>query len=96
VYFAVQVDKSEKFAKHSDRSSNDSADLKVDIRTSSSLSNVHEDTSDRWEDRSDVPTPRLTNGGEGIYRYSADYTEPTLPLKSVSFTYKIFFAKYQK
>ncbi|XP_059484778.1 irregular chiasm C-roughest protein-like [Neocloeon triangulifer] len=77
----VVVDMPEKSAKLSDRSSNDS-DLKVDIRTSSSLSNVHEDTSDRWEDRSDVPTPRLTNGGEGIYRYSADYTEPSLPLKT--------------
>ncbi|CAB3371539.1 Hypothetical predicted protein [Cloeon dipterum] len=77
----VLVDMPEKSGKLSDRSSNDS-DLKVDIRTSSSLSNVHEDTSDRWEDRSDVPTPRLTNGGDTIYRYSADYTEPTLPLKS--------------
>lgn len=78
----------EKSAKHSDRSSNDS-DLKAEIRTNSSLSNVHEDAS--WEDRSDVPTPRLTNGGEGIYRYSAEYTEPTLPLKSVSRVQNVYF-----
>ncbi|KAF4523433.1 hypothetical protein B566_EDAN010366 [Ephemera danica] len=81
----VELEPAEKQSKHSDRSSNDS-DLKVEIRTASSLSNVHEpgDSEPGWEERSDAATPRLTigNGGDAIYRYSADYTDPTFPPKT--------------
>jgi hypothetical protein len=65
--------------------------LKVEIRTASSLSNPHEanDSEPGWEERSDAATPRLTNGGEGLYRYSADYTEPAFPpIKNVSVLFK--------
>lgn len=82
----VETEPAEKQSKHSDRSSNDS-DLKVEIRTASSLSNMHEPGDSEpggWEERSETATPRLANGGDELYRYSADYTEP-FPPKTVRY-----------
>jgi len=65
----------EKGAK-SDRSSNDS-DMKAEIRTTSSLSNMPEHDSEHWDECSDAVK------NESIYRYS-DYIDPVFPPKTVS------------
>lgn len=84
----------EKQCKESDRSSNIS-DLKLDLRTGSSNSNVHcdmdyipgaesETGSESVITRIGVPLagPVTVPGNiPDIYRYSADYTEPTFPPK---------------
>ncbi|ODM98984.1 Irregular chiasm C-roughest protein [Orchesella cincta] len=69
----MEVDGVEKQTKQSDRSSNDS-DLKVEIRTASSLSNIPEHDSEHWDEGSDA----MKN--ESIYRYS-DYIDPVFPPK---------------
>ncbi|XP_023719298.1 uncharacterized protein LOC111870898 isoform X2 [Cryptotermes secundus] len=79
--------------KESDRSLNVS-DLKRELWTGSSVSNVHceleygpdSDTgSESIVTRVGVPlagpVPMPVNGGEHIYRYSAEFTVPVLPLK---------------
>lgn len=77
VLTAVEADGVEKQTNKSDRSSNDS-DLKVEIRTASSLSNMQEHDSEHWDDgASDV---HLKN--ESLYRYS-DYLDPVFPPKHV-------------
>ncbi|OXA59029.1 irregular chiasm C-roughest protein isoform X2 [Folsomia candida] len=68
----MEIDRVEKQTKQSD-SSNDS-DLKVEIRTASSLSNIPEHDSEHWDEGSDA----LKN--ESIYRYS-DYIDPVFPPK---------------
>jgi hypothetical protein len=75
----MEIDRVEKQTKQSDHSSNDS-DLKVEIRTASSLSNIpeHEHDSEHWDEGSDA----LKN--ESIYRYS-DYIDPVFPPKHVSY-----------
>lgn len=78
----------EKQCKESDRSSNIS-DLKMELRTGSSVSNVHceleygpdsETGSESVVTRIGVPlagpVAMPVNGGENIYRYSAEFTEP--------------------
>ncbi|XP_065160289.1 irregular chiasm C-roughest protein isoform X3 [Atheta coriaria] len=82
----------EKQCKESDRSSNIS-DLKLDLRTGSSNSNMHcemdyipgaesETGSESVITRIGVPLAGPVNvPGQEIYRYSADYTEPTFPPK---------------
>ncbi|CAG9840321.1 unnamed protein product [Diabrotica balteata] len=82
----------EKQCKESDRSSNIS-DLKLDLRTGSSNSNVHcdmdyipgaesETGSESVITRIGVPLAGPVNvPGQDIYRYSADYTEPNFPPK---------------
>ncbi|GAB6027441.1 hypothetical protein CHUAL_001703 [Chamberlinius hualienensis] len=71
----------EKQSKTSDRSSNDS-DLKVEIRTSSSLSN---NDSEPWEDGSVGRGGRGSSSGNDTFtRYSANYAEPSFPPKMVS------------
>ncbi|CAH0546593.1 unnamed protein product [Brassicogethes aeneus] len=82
----------EKQCKESDRSSNIS-DLKLDLRTGSSNSNVHcdmdyipgaesETGSESVITRIGVPLAGPVNvAGQEIYRYSADYTEPSFPPK---------------
>lgn len=82
----------EKQCKESDRSSNIS-DLKLDLRTGSSNSNVHcdldyipgaesETGSESVITRIGVPLAGPVNlSGQDVYRYSADYTEPTFPPK---------------
>lgn len=83
----------EKQCKESDRSSNIS-DLKMELRTGSSVSNVHceleygpdsETGSESVVTRVGVPlagpVPMPVNGGEHIYRYSAEFTEPVFPPK---------------
>ncbi|XP_074028127.1 irregular chiasm C-roughest protein isoform X2 [Leptinotarsa decemlineata] len=82
----------EKQCKESDRSSNIS-DLKLDLRTGSSNSNVHcdmdyipgaesETGSESVITRIGVPLAGPVNvSGQEIYRYSADYTEPSFPPK---------------
>ncbi|XP_017777803.1 PREDICTED: irregular chiasm C-roughest protein-like isoform X2 [Nicrophorus vespilloides] len=82
----------EKQCKESDRSSNIS-DLKLDLRTGSSNSNVHcdmdyipgaesETGSESVITRIGVPLAGPVNvSAQEIYRYSADYTEPTFPPK---------------
>ncbi|KYB28679.1 irregular chiasm C-roughest protein isoform X2 [Tribolium castaneum] len=81
-----------KQCKESDRSSNIS-DLKLDLRTGSSNSNVHcdmdyipgaesETGSESVITRIGVPLAGPVNvSGQEIYRYSADYTEPSFPPK---------------
>lgn len=64
----------EKQSKTSDQSSNDS-DLKVEIRTSSSMSN---NGSEPWDENSEDNKQRNTHD---VFRYSADYTEPNFPPK---------------
>lgn len=76
----MEVDGVEKQTKQSDRSSNDS-DLKVEIRTASSLSNIPEHDSEHWDEGSDA----MKN--ESIYRYS-DYIDPVFPPKHVNFETK--------
>lgn len=80
----------EKQCKESDRSSNIS-DLKLDLRTGSSNSNVHcdmdyipgaesETGSESVITRIGVPLAGPVNvAGQEIYRYSADYTEHSFP-----------------
>jgi hypothetical protein len=83
----------EKQCKESDRSSNIS-DLKMELRTGSSVSNVHceleygpdsETGSESVVTRIGVPlagpVPMPVNGGEHIYRYSAEFTDPVFPPK---------------
>ncbi|KAK9687436.1 Immunoglobulin I-set domain [Popillia japonica] len=82
----------EKQCKESDRSSNIS-DLKLDLRTGSSNSNMHcdmdyipgaesETGSESVITRIGVPLAGPVNvPGQDIYRYSADYTEPSFPPK---------------
>ncbi|XP_023718817.1 irregular chiasm C-roughest protein isoform X2 [Cryptotermes secundus] len=83
----------EKQCKESDRSSNIS-DLKMELRTGSSVSNVHceleygpdsETGSESVVTRVGVPlagpVPMPVNGGEHIYRYSAEFTDPVFPPK---------------
>ncbi|XP_030767335.1 irregular chiasm C-roughest protein-like [Sitophilus oryzae] len=82
----------EKQCKESDRSSNIS-DLKLDLRTGSSNSNVHcdmdyipgaesETGSESVITRIGVPLAGpVSVAGQEIYRYSADYTEPSFPPK---------------
>lgn len=77
----MEIDRVEKQTKQSD-SSNDS-DLKVEIRTASSLSNIPEHDSEHWDEGSDA----LKN--ESIYRYS-DYIDPVFPPKHVSL--KVIFS----
>lgn len=85
----------EKQCKESDRSSNIS-DLKLDLRTGSSVSNVHcemdyipgaesETGSESVITRIGVPLAGPVNlPNPDIYRYSAEYTEPNFPPKNVS------------
>lgn len=85
----------EKQCKESDRSSNIS-DLKLDLRTGSSVSNVHcemdyipgaesETGSESVITRIGVPLAGPVNlPNPDIYRYSAEYTEPNFPPKTVS------------
>lgn len=81
----------EKQCKESDRSSNIS-DLKLDLRTGSSNSNVHcdmdyipgaesETGSESVITRIGVPLAGPVNLPGQDYRYSADYSEPTFPPK---------------
>lgn len=82
----------EKQCKESDRSSNIS-ELKLDLRTGSSNSNMHcdmdyipgaesETGSDSVITRMGMPLGGPVNiPGHDIYRHSADYTEPTFPPK---------------
>ncbi|CAG2064212.1 unnamed protein product [Timema podura] len=85
----------EKQCKESDRSSNIS-DLKLELRTGSSVSNVHceleygpgdsETGSESVVTRVGVPlagpVSMPVNGGEHLYpRYSAEFTDPTFPPK---------------
>lgn len=68
-------DKGDRTSKQSDQTSNNDSDLKVDIRTASSLSNPPE--SEQWDDSSERITPRavITNG-DAMYRYApGDYTD---------------------
>ncbi|XP_057658367.1 irregular chiasm C-roughest protein-like [Diorhabda carinulata] len=86
------VNTMEKQCKESDRSSNIS-DLKLDLRTGSSNSNVHcdmdyipgaesETGSESVITRIGVPLAGPVNvPGQDMYRYSADYTEPSFPPK---------------
>ncbi|XP_063233739.1 irregular chiasm C-roughest protein isoform X2 [Bacillus rossius redtenbacheri] len=77
----------EKQCKESDRSSNIS-ELKMELRTGSSVSNVHceleygpgdsETGSESVVTRVGVPVALPANGGEHLYpRYSAEFTDPT-------------------
>lgn len=77
----METDIAEKQTNKSDRSSNDS-DLKVEIRTASSLSNMQEHDSEHWDDGGSG-SDAIKN--ESLYRYS-DYIDPVFPPKSVSFT----------
>ncbi|ENN81761.1 hypothetical protein YQE_01854, partial [Dendroctonus ponderosae] len=82
----------EKQCKESDRSSNIS-DLKIDLRTGSSNSNVHcdmdyipgaesETGSESVITRIGVPLAGPVNvNSQDMYRYSSDYTEPNFPPK---------------
>ncbi|KAK7788833.1 hypothetical protein R5R35_012822 [Gryllus longicercus] len=83
----------EKQCKESDRSSNIS-DLKMELRTGSSVSNVHceleygpdsETGSESVVTRVGMPlagpVAMPVNGGENIYRYSTEFTEPIFPPK---------------
>ncbi|XP_022238988.1 irregular chiasm C-roughest protein-like isoform X2 [Limulus polyphemus] len=63
-------------AKQSDSASSGDSDLKVEIRTASSLSNNEHERS--WEETSD--TTRVHDPPD-IYKYNMDYTEPRFPPK---------------
>ena len=78
VFFFVEGDKGDRTSKQSDQTSNNDSDLKVDIRTASSLSNPPE--SEQWDDSSERITPRavITNG-DAMYRYAGDYTDASFP-----------------
>lgn len=90
----------EKQCKESDRSSNIS-DLKLDLRTGSSNSNMHcdmdyipgaesETGSESVITRIGVPLAGPVNvPGQNVYRYSGDYSEATFPPK-VRIDLKIF------
>lgn len=72
VYMNAEVEKADKTSKQSDQTSNNDSDLKVDIRTASSLSNPPE--SDQWDDSSERITPRTVlpiNNGDSLYHYGA-------------------------
>ncbi|CAG7826740.1 unnamed protein product, partial [Allacma fusca] len=71
----METDGMEKETKQSDRSSNNDSDLKVEIRTASSLSNMPEHDSEHWDDEG---SEALKN--ESLYRYS-DYIDPVFPPK---------------
>ena len=75
----------EKETKQSDRLSNNDSDLKVEIRTASSLSNMPEHDSEHWDDEG---SEALKN--ESLYRYS-DYIDPVFPPKSVRKIRYLFF-----
>ena len=77
----------EKQTNKSDRSSNDS-DLKVEIRTASSLSNMQEHDSEHWDDG--ASDAHLKN--ESLYRYS-DYLDPVFPPKPVGLTLNVLIDK---
>ncbi|XP_046635750.1 irregular chiasm C-roughest protein-like isoform X2 [Daphnia pulicaria] len=68
-------DKGDRTSKQSDQTSNNDSDLKVDIRTASSLSNPPE--SEQWDDSSERITPRaVISNGDAMYRYApGDYTD---------------------
>lgn len=75
-------DKGDRTSKQSDQTSNNDSDLKVDIRTASSLSNPPE--SEQWDDSSERITPRavLSNGDPlAPYRYggASDYADAAFP-----------------
>lgn len=73
-----ETDKGDKTSKQSDQTSNNDSDLKVDIRTASSLSNRPE--SEQWDDSSERITPRaVISNGDGLYRYGADYADASFP-----------------
>ena len=67
----AEADKGDKTSKQSDQTSNNDSDLKVDIRTASSLSNPPE--SDQWDDSSERITPRtvIPTNGDPLYRYGS-------------------------
>ena len=68
-------DKGDRTSKQSDQTSNNDSDLKVDIRTASSLSNPPE--SEQWDDSSERITPRaVISNGDAMYRYATgDFTD---------------------
>jgi len=87
-FFLLEADKGDRTSKQSDQTSNNDSDLKVEIRTASSLSNPPE--SEQWDDSSERITPRavITNGDPLYGRYGAtgigmvglgagDYTDAT-------------------
>lgn len=94
INYAIPADTNtiEKQCKESDRSSNIS-DLKLDLRTGSSNSNMHcdmdyipgaesETGSESVITRIGVPLAGPVNvPGQDVYRYSADYSDPTFPPK---------------
>nr|CAD7256088.1 unnamed protein product [Timema shepardi] len=95
LFKAANCQDAEKQCKESDRSSNIS-DLKLELRTGSSVSNVHceleygpgdsETGSESVVTRVGVPlagpVSMPVNGGEHLYpRYSAEFTDPTFPPK---------------
>lgn len=67
---------SEKKTKQSDSGSSGDSDIKVEIRTASSLSNTEHERS--WEDNSDTTR---TQDAQDIYKYAAEYTDPGFPPK---------------
>ena len=80
----LDADKGDRTSKQSDQTSNNDSDLKVDIRTASSLSNPPE--SEQWDDSSERITPRtvgLASNGDPLapaYRYgAADYVDSAFP-----------------
>ena len=74
-------EKGDRTSKQSDQTSNNDSDLKVDIRTASSLSNPPE--SEQCDDSSERITPRtLIANGEPIYRYGTDYADANFPPKA--------------
>lgn len=74
VYSLADADKGDRTSKQSDQTSNNDSDLKVDIRTASSLSNPPE--SEQWDDSSERITPRtVLANGDAMYRYASDYPD---------------------
>merc|ERR1712071_637475 len=72
-------EKGDRTSKQSDQTSNNDSDLKVDIRTASSLSNPPE--SEQWDDSGDRITPRtIIANGDAAYRYGTDYIDPSFPV----------------
>lgn len=73
---------SEKKGKQSDSASSGDSDIKVEIRTASSLSNNEQDRN--WEDNSESAR---THEAQDIYKYAnntGDYTDTAFPPKAVS------------
>lgn len=70
---------SEKKAKQSDSASSGDSDLKVEIRTASSLSNNDHERS--WEDNSDTLRAHDT---QDLYKYQNEYSEQNFPPKPES------------